>query len=209
MLKYAEKELNELGKGNKEGILYVIKEIIDQEHSGFSIGFIKGLIKQRLTREDIVKLLEKQNGEEYGVLICEDMLRVHDKIKKVELNDYDMDLLYKLISYEPVTLLTGEDSEWEHVYDTTYQNKKCPALFKEADGKIYFLDGIVFRDGDSSYTGWTKIKEMEGTYVSSKVIPKDLNNRPTIKINVVDDYISLNDLEEAKKYYELILEKIK
>jgi len=62
---------------------------------------------------------------------------------------YAIDILSKLLSFKPLTPLTGEDDEWcdvsEYGGTTTYQNKRCSSVFKEGkDGEAYNIDGKVF-----------------------------------------------------------------
>ena len=60
---------------------------------------------------------------------------------------YAINLFKKLASYEPIAPLTGEDWEWHEVSDSSYQNRRMGAVFKQADrfdGKAYWLDGRIF-----------------------------------------------------------------
>jgi len=62
---------------------------------------------------------------------------------------YAIDILSKLLSFKPLTPLTGEDDEWcdvsEYSGTTTYQNKRCSSVFKKGeDGEAYNIDGKVF-----------------------------------------------------------------
>ena len=62
---------------------------------------------------------------------------------------YAIQILTKLMSFKPLTPLTGEDDEWcdvsEYSGTTTYQNKRCSSVFKEGkDGEAYNIDGKVF-----------------------------------------------------------------
>ena len=83
---------------------------------------------------------------------------------------YAINLFSKLAKFDPIVPLTGEDWEWNDVYEgdksKIYQNKRCGAVFKSADrfnGQPYYIDGKVFwgwykseEDGKmskSSYTG--------------------------------------------------------
>lgn len=52
-------------------------------------------------------------------------------------------LFTRLVKWEPLTPLTGEDDEWIEVYEGTYQNKRCPHVFKNKDG-AYNIQGKVF-----------------------------------------------------------------
>ncbi len=55
----------------------------------------------------------------------------------------------RLVRYEPLSPLTGEDDEWTTLgYGdaTLAQNKRCPSVFKRADGTAYHSDAVVFRE---------------------------------------------------------------
>lgn len=56
---------------------------------------------------------------------------------------YAISCLEKLLRFEPLSPLTGEDDEWMEVGQGTFQNKRCSRVFKEDDG-AYDIDGIVF-----------------------------------------------------------------
>lgn len=60
---------------------------------------------------------------------------------------YAIQVLEKLLKFEPITPLTGEDWEWSDVSeisgDTLYQNARCGHVFKDKDG-AYDIDGKVF-----------------------------------------------------------------
>lgn len=59
------------------------------------------------------------------------------------------DLVQKLMRYEPIGPLTGEDDEWFEPVEGVFQNKRCGRVFKQADrfnGQAYDLDGIVWYD---------------------------------------------------------------
>ena len=61
----------------------------------------------------------------------------------------------KLMMFETLAPLTGEDDEWTDISDINegeehimkYQNKRNSGVFKQSDGKAYFIDAIVF-DGN-------------------------------------------------------------
>jgi hypothetical protein len=52
----------------------------------------------------------------------------------------------KLSRFEPLTPLTGDDSEWYQPMDGTWQNMRLSSVFKDGDGKAYRYDGRVFRE---------------------------------------------------------------
>jgi hypothetical protein len=60
--------------------------------------------------------------------------------------------LGRALSWKPIAPLTGEDDEWEDVSDMSaaplWQNRRCSAVFKDACGSAYYLDGIIFRHPD-------------------------------------------------------------
>jgi len=66
---------------------------------------------------------------------------------------YAVALLSKILKFEPLTPLTGEDSEWNLVSEEEelYQNNRCFRVFKKA-GQAYDIDGKVFIDGRGPYT---------------------------------------------------------
>jgi hypothetical protein len=67
-------------------------------------------------------------------------------------NKKQADVVRKLCSFEPLTPLTGDDSEWfVHGNDDCYaQNKRCSHVFKRRDGTAYDIQAVVFRDPDGS-----------------------------------------------------------
>lgn len=72
---------------------------------------------------------------------------------------YCISILTSLLNWRPLSPLTGEDSEWEDVSSyyggkqLVYQNKRCPAVFKE-DGKCYNVEGKIFTE-DGGHTWYT------------------------------------------------------
>lgn len=58
-------------------------------------------------------------------------------------------LFEKLARFEPITPLTGEDDEWEHVARHLYQNKRYPYVFREG-GEAYDIEGRIFRHPDGA-----------------------------------------------------------
>ena len=62
---------------------------------------------------------------------------------------YCLGLFNKLANQEPLTPLTGEDSEWndvtQHGTEPSYQNNRCSHVFKDSDGRAYDIDGILLQ----------------------------------------------------------------
>ena len=63
--------------------------------------------------------------------------------------------LERLLRFEPLRPLTGEDAEWGEIFDPekgTRQNKRCSHVFSGPDG-AYDNEGVVFREpGGCSFT---------------------------------------------------------
>ena len=65
--------------------------------------------------------------------------------------NYAISLLSKLLKYEPLSPITGEDSEWVEIakevsgtnHGTLYQNNRCGRIFKDDTG-AYDVEGKVF-----------------------------------------------------------------
>ena len=58
-------------------------------------------------------------------------------------------MLQKLMMFEPLVPLTGEDWEWNEVGEGVWQNKRCSNVFKQLDrfdGQAYDLNGKIFRE---------------------------------------------------------------
>jgi len=63
--------------------------------------------------------------------------------------EYAADLLDKLLRFQPLGPLTGEDSEWNDVAEQNggilWQNNRCSHVFKDPNG-AYDINGIIFYD---------------------------------------------------------------
>jgi hypothetical protein len=55
----------------------------------------------------------------------------------------------RVARFEPLTPLTGADDEWYEPTPGTFQNIRCPHVFKE-NGEAYDIEGRIFRDPDGS-----------------------------------------------------------
>jgi len=80
-------------------------------------------------------------------------------------------MVEKLLRYEPLAPLTGEESEWTQLdYDShmAAQNKRCSHVFKRADGTAYDTNGRVFREPNGgSYTSRGSHVEITFPYTPS------------------------------------------
>lgn len=102
----------------------------------------------------------------------------------------------KLMLYETISPLTGEDNEWNVIghYDTRndilFQNKRDSRVFKQGiNGQAYFIEAIVF-DGSigGRFTGYKSVSlgNEEGYIGSSQYIKSFPFTPKTFYIDVID-----------------------
>jgi hypothetical protein len=122
---------------------------------------------------------------------------------------------------ETICPLTGDDSEWldlredkRIIDDTTYQNNRCYALFKNEIGS-YYLDAIVWNVKETGHKWSGSAKLPNGTEIQSRQYIKEFPFTPKtfyIDVNEVelqkDDWefniINESQLEEVFKYYKKV-----
>lgn len=95
-------------------------------------------ISNRAMREHILKMVEVFSDEGHSGFSA----------------SYAAAILEKLLRFQPISPLTGEDSEWNLISEVErlYQNKRCSHVFK-SNGKAYDLNGKVFiQENGSAYT---------------------------------------------------------
>lgn len=101
----------------------------------------------------------------------------------------------KLMMFETLTPLTGEDDEWTDVTDINdgatdimkYQNNRDSRVFKQEDGRAYFIDAIVF-DGNigARFTGNGIPSEKYGKVGSCQYIKSFPFKPKTFYVDVID-----------------------
>ena len=81
--------------------------------------------------------------------------------------EYAINILQKLLRWEPLSPLTGGDDEWCEVSDELFQNKRLSHVFKNGkDGQAYDIEGKVFVEPDGcSYTSRDSLVYIEFPYV--------------------------------------------
>jgi len=99
------------------------------------------------------------------------------------------DMLERLLRFEPLRPLTGEDDEWIEVSDGVYQNKRCSHVFKDKGrygGQAYDIDAIIWVEPNgATFTGADSVKVITFPYtpkreylpVSKRSDPDDPGNR--------------------------------
>lgn len=118
----------------------------------------------------------------------------------------------KLLLQKPISPITGLHEEWGKVSEGLWQNKRCSALFKDVDGKCWYLDAIVWKVGKIGFSGAAtlKLEDMEESYFSKQYvksfpfIPKTFYI-DAIRSNGEDGDLFVKDhrqLEKVFKYYD-------
>lgn len=72
------------------------------------------------------------------------------KNSKLDVPDYVKDVLVRVLSYKPLTPLTGQEDEWNE----DNQNIRCYSVFKQIDGTITDHSASIKSD-DKGVTWWT------------------------------------------------------
>lgn len=131
----------------------------------------------------------------------------------------------KLMSFEPLTPLIGDDSEWMdmseyHGGEKIWQNKRLTSVFKS--DRAFYLNAIVWKDGNSTFTGtiegvrsrqFIKFPFLPKTFyidVEREILPNDHSEEPfyedTNAGGIVEKYrYKIKDktqLESVFKLYE-------
>jgi hypothetical protein len=115
------------------------------------------------------------SGDEMNNAMCEHILKMVDVFAEEGHSgfsaNYAISILQKLLRFEPLSPLTGEDDEWncvsEYCEGETYQNKRLSRVFKQGkDGQAYDINGKVFVEPDDvSYTSRDSRVYIEFPYV--------------------------------------------
>ena len=108
-----------------------------------------GLVSYAKKELDIIGMGE--NSEDMDLLMRNNILEFVEVMSKQGHSgfsgSYIVSCLEKLLRFEPLSPLTGEDSEWNECGDGYLQNKRCSRVFKSNDrfdGKPYDIEGKVF-----------------------------------------------------------------
>ena len=100
--------------------------------------------KEELTRAG---LFDKDS--DYGGMMGDAVMKMIDAFAKEGHSGFSagmaISLFSRLARYEPLSPLTGDDDEWNEVDSGVYQNRRCPTVFKDADG-VYNVEGRIFRE---------------------------------------------------------------
>lgn len=125
----------------------------------------------------VLNKCEDEEGKEMQEMINKDILEIVEIFSKQGHSgfsaNYAINLITKLLKYEPITPLTGEDNEWQlldYGDDIKYQNKRCSRVFKDKEGKAYDIEGKIFTDNNGR-TWFTKGGGGSRTYITFPYTP--------------------------------------
>lgn len=79
-------------------------------------------------------------------------------------------MLDKLLRYEPLTPLSGEDDEWMEVGEGVYQNFRASHVFKESDGTAYDIHAVIVRDPHGGTWGTRSRDPIEFPYTPEQTV---------------------------------------
>ena len=91
---------------------------------------------------------------------------------------YTISLFKKLASFQSISPLTGNESEWTDLGEGRKQNNRCHHVFMSADGSAYDIDGKIFRDQDGiTYTSKDSRVPVEFPYTpKSEIVDRPTGN---------------------------------
>ena len=126
--------------------------------------------------KDELRIAGMYDGEEYNKMVADAVVEIVAKFADQGHSGFSASMvssiLDKVLRFEPLTPLTGEDSEWNVLdYDDhmAAQNKRCSHVFKRKDGTAYDADAIVFRDPDGAcFTSSESRKDITFPYVPKR-----------------------------------------
>ena len=118
------------------------------------------LIQHAISEFKIAGWMDKNNKfvDDMQELICANVLEALEIFSKQGHSgssaNYAISLFKELASYNIITPLTGEDSEWCDLGDSLYQNIRCSHVFKD-HGFTYDIDGRIFSENGEKNNTFT------------------------------------------------------
>jgi hypothetical protein len=156
-------------------------------------------LKQHAESELNIIGMTEDSDDEMNIAMRKHILHIVDEFTKEGHSgfsaSYAISIISKLLKYEPLTALTGEDSEWVEIADEIsgsnrgklYQNKRAGHVFKDDDG-AYDSQGKVFVE-------WRQDKETGEDYSTSYT---SIESRVPVTFPYIPhiDYINKGFVEE-------------
>ena len=105
-------------------------------------------------------------------------------------------VIKNILSFKPLSPITCTDEEWTEISENEYQNKRLSSVFKEGNGKPYYLDAIVWK-GEERYDTFTgKVEDVHSRqFIKLPFTPK------TFYIDVVKVFLTKEEIKD-EDYYE-------
>lgn len=151
---------------------------------------------------------------EFDLMFNEDIYEVVNKLKELNFTDEELYQIRRLIDIKPLTLITGNDDEWETVEDTNkQQNIICPSIFRQNNDNntAYYLDTVSYSKNGGIF------HDFMGGGLNDDISMYDLHSASFIKFpfKVPDRTIKINlrellngDYVEADKEYAEYLHRL-
>jgi hypothetical protein len=107
---------------------------------------------EHFAERELARLMGDPDGDEMQIAMNKHILKMVRQFGREGHSgfsaSYAIGCLEKLLRYEPLTPLTGEDDEWmcvsEMAGEEMWQNTRCGRIFKGGDGRAYDIEGKVF-----------------------------------------------------------------
>lgn len=113
-----------------------------------------------------------------------------------------------LLLFKPVAPIIDKEDEWVDVSEYNdgkqwFQNKRCPALFKGADNKPYYLDAIIWQGEEdwNTFTGHVYIDNKNFELIGSSQYVKFPFKPKSFYIDVVRIPISKEEAEKKNIHF--------
>lgn len=114
----------------------------------------------------------------------------------------------KLCLQEPICDVTGHENEWVDVSEMSdgeilWQNSRCSGLFKYPDGKLSYVDAIVWKGEEDwdTFTGRVYIDEKNFELIGSSQFARLPFKPKTFYIDVVRVPINKEEAESRNLHY--------
>lgn len=128
----------------------------------------------------------------------------------------------KLCTFKPLLPITDLDEEWAEVSypssptDMQFQNKRLSSIFKNNEGKSWFLDAIAWKTQKGTTWSSNSVKLPDDRIITSKQFIKSFPFEPkTFYIDVIETEVTPdnwvftvkdeNQLKEVFEYYDFYL----
>ena len=142
--------------------------LIEYAKSEMNIAWPKSDEMQDMVKKNILELIEVFSNQGHSCFSA----------------SYILAHFNSLANFHPITPLTGSDNEWKKAGGESYQNKRCPEVFKNSkDGTPFTIRGKIFEDEKGSRFSCSESHvsiEFPWTYKEPEIIKVD-NERNIIE----------------------------